>query len=432
MKSKVRLLFMAAVGIAAMSLTACGGNEKLVSQKEKQGSEAKTKLVFLRAGTEAYKKEAFLKMIEGFEAEHPEYTVEYQESPWGDDFETKLNTGFASGTAADVIHYSLSSIGARVPMGQYECLDEYTAEWADLEDYYDSALEAGSIGGKLYGIPYTPDARVLAINTEMFEKAGLNPDTPPTNWDELMEAHKRLLIKDDNGTVVQCGFSLPTTGTNVNHYLEIFGVQNGMENLVDEATDEILFNKPEAIEAMEFLKQLRDIGLIEWNNAQTDQNPFYNGTAAMAIISENEYNNINTGDLEGKLKMVPMFQKKTSATFCGMHFMFMSSNSKNKEGAWELIKYMCNEESMKTWIDTAKTAPVRESLEPAYLERSPENGPTVLSAVEVGKGSPKVPYFNSVLTYVDDAMEQVYYGQMEAADALNEAAKKVQEEIDNQ
>lgn len=39
-----------------------------------------------------------MKMIEGFEKEHPEYEVEYQEAPWGDDFETKLNTGFASGT----------------------------------------------------------------------------------------------------------------------------------------------------------------------------------------------------------------------------------------------------------------------------------------------------------------------------------------------
>lgn len=43
-----------------------------------------------------------------------------------------------------------------------------------------------------------------------------------------------------------------------------------------------------------------------------------------------------------------------------------------------------------------------------------------------------MPYFNSVLTYVDDAMEQVYYDQSNAKTALNEAAEKVQEEIDNQ
>lgn len=182
-------------GTVLMSAAACsGGNEDLVAEKGGGSKGDKQKLVFLRAGTEDYKKEAFMKMIEGFEKEHPEYEVEYQEAPWGDDFETKLNTGFASGTAADVIHYSLSSIGARVPMGQYECLDDYVADWGDMADFYDSVIESGSIGGKVYGIPYTPDARMFAINTELFEKAGLNPDNPPSTWEELKEAHEKLLV----------------------------------------------------------------------------------------------------------------------------------------------------------------------------------------------------------------------------------------------
>lgn len=51
-----------------------------------------------------------------------------------------------------------------------------------MADFYDSVIESGSIGGKVYGIPYTPDARMFAINTELFEKAGLNPDNPPSTW----------------------------------------------------------------------------------------------------------------------------------------------------------------------------------------------------------------------------------------------------------
>lgn len=421
-------LMIASMSVALMACS--GGNEDLMSDDGAGGE--KTKLVFLRAGTEDYKKEVFNQMIEGFEKENPEYEVEYQEAPWGDDFETKLNTGFASGTAPDVIHYSLSSIGARVPMGQYECLDEYAADWDGMEDFYESAVEAGSIGGKMYGIPYTPDARMLAINTELFENAGLDPDSPPSNWNELKEAHKKLLVKNDSGNVEQCGFGLPTSGTNINHYLQIFSIQNGVENLVDEATDEILFNTPEAVEAMDFLKELRDIGVVDWDNTQGDQNPFFSGRAAMTILSENEIKNHNTGELEGKIKIVPMFKKETSGTFCGMHFMFMNANSKQKEGAWKLIQYMCSTESMEAWMDTAQTAPVRMSLESAYLENNPENGAMVIEAVSIGKGSPKVPYFNSILTYVDDAIEQVLYGQSEAKEALDAAAEKVQEEIDNQ
>ena len=178
MKKRMKAAVSAALaGVMVLSMAACSsGNEDLVSEGDGGSGGDKVKLVFLRAGTEDYKKEAFTKMIEGFEKENPDIEVEYQEAPWGDDFETKLNTGFASGTAPDVIHYSLSSIGARVPMGQYECLDEYVADWEGMEDLYDSVIEAGSIGGKLYGVPYTPDARMFVINTELFEKAGLDPD----------------------------------------------------------------------------------------------------------------------------------------------------------------------------------------------------------------------------------------------------------------
>lgn len=434
MKRKLKvILSTVAAGCMVLSLAACGGgNEDLVSETGPNAADEKVKLVFLRAGTEDYKKDAFTQMIAGFEAENPEYSVEYQEAPWGDDFETKLNTGFASGTAPDVIHYSLASIGARVPMGQYECLDSYIENWEGMGDLYDSTKEAGSIGGKLYGIPYTPDARMFAINTELFEKAGLDSNSPPSDWNELLEAHEKLLVKDSSGNVTQCGLAIPTSGRNINQYMEIFSVQNGLDNLVDEASNEILFNKPQAVEAMDFLRQLKDVGMIDWNNAQSDQNPFYSGTAAMTIISENEFNNINTGDLEGKIKLVPMFSKSNSGTFCGMHFMFMNANSKQKEGAWKLIEYLCSKDSMQIWMDTAKTAPVRSSLEAVYLEKNPTNGPMIMEAVAIGKGSPKVPYFNSVFTYVDSAMEQVFYGQATPQEALDAAAEKVQEEINNQ
>ena len=67
----------------------------------------KTKLVFLRSGTEPERKAYWEKMIAGFEKENPNIEIEFQECPYGDDFETKLNTGFASGTAPDIINFTM-------------------------------------------------------------------------------------------------------------------------------------------------------------------------------------------------------------------------------------------------------------------------------------------------------------------------------------
>lgn len=394
--------------------------------------ESKTKIVFLRAGTDEPKKEAYQELIAEFEEQNPDIEVEYQEAPWGNDFETKLNTGFASGTAPDVINYSLSSIGSRVPMGQYECLDSYVEGWEGLDDYMDSVLDAGSVGDKLYGIGYTADARMLVYNTELFEEAGLNPDSPPETWDELLEYHEKLVKKDEDGNVIQTGLGVPTNGASIDQWLQIFATQNGVENLVDESTDEILFNTPEALEAMEFLQKLNEIGLIAWDNSSSDQNPFRNGTAAMSIMNADEFNSANTGDLEGKLKMAPMFGNKQQATFCGMHFLFMSADSKQKEAAWKLISFLAEKDSMQTWCETVKTAPLRESLAEWYKGLGDENAEVVMDSISIGKGSPKVSYSQTVFNVVDQAMERVYYGEASVEDALNEAAEELQEEIDNQ
>lgn len=424
MKNKPRTrILLSAMALAAASAAGCIG----VSAEEDP-----VNLVFLRAGTEENKKMAFTELLNGFMEEYPNITVEYQEAPWGNDFETKLNTGFASGTAADVINYSLASIGARVPLGQYENLNEYVEGWEGMDDIYDSILEAGSVGGDLYGIGYLADARMLAINTELFEEAGLDPDNPPTTWEELLECHEKLVKRDENGTVIQTGLGVPTNGTNINQWLEIFAAQNGVTNLVDEGTDEILFNTPEAIEAMEYLKQLYDIGLVAYDNSQSDQNPFRNGTAGMTIISANEFSSANTGDLEGKIKMVPMFAKEKEATFCGVHFMFMNSNSTKKEAAWKLIEYLTRKESMQKYCEIVGNTPVRVSLSDWYLENNDESAAIVLKSVEIGKGSPKVPYFQTLFNIVDEAMERVFYETASVEDALNEAAEELQEEIENQ
>lgn len=343
-----------------------------------------------------------------------------------------MNTGFASGTAPDVINYSLASIGARVPLGQYERLNDYVEGWEGLDDIYDSILEAGSVGDDLYGIGYLADARVLAINTELFEEAGLDPNSPPSTWDELLECHKKLVKRDENGTVIQTGLGVPTNGASIDQWLMIFAAQNGMKNLVDEETDEILFNKPESIEAMEFLKELYDIGLVAWDNSQSDQNPFKNGTAAMSIISMDEFNNTNSGDLEGKIKLIPMTSKERQATFCGVHFMFMNADSTKKDAAWKLIEYLTRKESMQKYGEIVENTPVRESLSDWYLDTHDENAALVLQSIEIGKGGVKTPYFQTMTNLVCEAIERIYYGDAGIEEVLNEAAEELQEEISNQ
>lgn len=408
----------------------CGydGNEELVAEET---SEEEVKLVFLRVGTEPEKKAYWEKMADGFMEENPNIEIEYQEAPAGDDFETKLNTGFASGTAPDIINFTLASMGTRVPLGQYAPLDEYMEGWDGKEDFMESALSLGNINGTQYGIPVIADPRILIYNKEMFEEAGLDPESPPTTWDELREAHKAL-IKKDGDTVVQTGLGFPTSGTNTQHWFSIFIEQNGVKNLVDDDNNTILCNTAEAIEAAEFMKELADEGVIFWNADNADENPFITGKAAMTFASDSNFANWNTGDLEGKIAMADPISGTQQATFCGMNFMFMSGETEHKEEVWKFIEYVSFAENMWTRYEDLGTAVLRESLKEEYIAEDPEKHEAIYTSIACGTGSPKVAYANSVYNIIGQAMEQIMYDVAEPEQALNDAAEKIQEEIDNQ
>ena len=45
------------------------------------------------------------------------------------------------------------------------------------------------------GFPYGPYAMGLPYNRDLFQKAGLDPDKPPTTWDEVAQDAKTISEK---------------------------------------------------------------------------------------------------------------------------------------------------------------------------------------------------------------------------------------------
>ena len=51
---------------------------------------------------------------------------------------------------------------------------------------------------KICAIPYNISTPVMYYNKDLFEKSGLDPDSPPTTWEELLETAKAI-TKDVGG-----------------------------------------------------------------------------------------------------------------------------------------------------------------------------------------------------------------------------------------
>lgn len=438
MKKRVLALFLSTI-ITAGVLSSCAPNEELVSKQSDSGagktsSEKSTEpvsLVFLRAGTDESGKKFWDYIIDEYKKEAPHVTIELQEAPWGNDLETKLNTAFASGTAPDVLAYNIASLGQRVPLKQYEPLDAYFETWEGKDDLLPAMKSIGMVGDTLYGLMYGPNPTVFCWRKDLFEKAGLDPNKPPKNWEELLDYHKKLTVLE-NGKTIQAGFSYPTTGANTYQFYQTLIMQNGILNFVDEATDELKFNSPEAIEAMQLIADLSKVGNVPYDFSNADNSPFLKGQSAMSYEGVANYNKaVANPDFGKNVGVTGTLTQKQPADFCGGNLFYITSQSKSKDEAWNFIEFNMRVPSLEKNFEMMGNPIVRESMKEKFIEQKPELNKAIFNAIEVGTGVAKVPYVWSMLNPIVTAMEKVILGEATPEDALQEAYDLSKAEIDS-
>lgn len=148
---------------------------------------------------------AYLQVIDDFEAAYPNITVEGVETGWDPQtFQAQL----AGGQLPNVMVVPFTEPQGLIARGQ---IADITAELEEigLKDMLNPAASAvgQDADGAFYGVPVDAYALGLAYNREIFEQAGLDPDDPPTTWDEVREAAKA--ITDATGIP---GYAQMTTG----------------------------------------------------------------------------------------------------------------------------------------------------------------------------------------------------------------------------
>jgi multiple sugar transport system substrate-binding protein len=220
--SKLVLVLLLTV-ITALVAAGCGGNNssnegnaepskatdtQTTEPKESTASGKKEKLVYYGfsewVADPAYAP-VFDELKQKFESDNPGFEVEFQSDPWGT-WETKYKVMFASGNAPDVFIVNNPDFPTFANAGYLLDLGTEMKE-EDFKDYFPGILSMYKWNGKNMALPYTTDARVLWYNKDVFTQAGLDPEKPPTTWDELKQ-YALQITKATNGDVYGFGMDL--------------------------------------------------------------------------------------------------------------------------------------------------------------------------------------------------------------------------------
>ena len=242
--------------------------------------------------------------------------VDLQTLTW-DDIRPKLVTALIAGTApADVTEFDWSWTG------QFSAADWYLP----LNDLIDPATVSDigvanifTVNGKLLGIPYTNDFRVMLVNKKHFADAGITK--MPATLDELFEDAKQIKAKG----IVQYPVGLPlspTEGASTSWYLltKAFG-----GDLFDKDFKP-LFTTPDSAgyKALEFELKLLKEGLVDpastgLKDSQINDNMFAKGLTSIIISGEpgrlGQMNDPAQSQVAGQVAaiLVPTVSVKTSS-----------------------------------------------------------------------------------------------------------------------
>ena len=312
----------------------------------------------------------------------------------------------------------------------FEDLITTDKEKAWLNAFYPAFMENSTTGGKTYGVPFQRSTPVLYWNKEAFKEAGLDPDTPPATWEEMVAFGKKLTKTDASGNVTQWGVRIPSSGF---PYWLFQGLTTQNDVFVMNADgNETYFDDPKVIEALQFLVDLSTKhkvmapGIVEWGT--TPKAFFERETAMMWTTTGNLTNVRNNAPFDFGVAMLPANKRRGAPTGGGNFYVFKDSTDEQKKASLEFIKWITAPEQAAKWtIATGYVAPRPDAWEtPAMKAYTKDFPPALVARDQLQFATAELSTYQNqrVTTIFNDGLEAAIIGKMTPEEAMKDAQKK--------
>lgn len=357
---------------------------------------------------------------------------------WSGHFQ-KVATQIAGRTEADIMQINWPWLPIFSKNGD-GFADLSTLSAIDTSNWDADQLNAGSINGKLNGLPVSTTGRLFVFNKTTFDKAGL--DIPQT-WDELMAAGP--VFKEKLG---ENFYPFEAIKLDAAMIITFLGTQVTGKPLIDPSTHKILWTKEELTSTIETYKKLVDNHVIEsWpkvaaaGNIKLYENPRWaNGEIAGTYQWDSTYFKITKPLNEGQevvySGLLTQEGQKTAGIYRKASMVFaVSANSEHQEAAAQIVNCMMNEKEGVAALGSARGVPSSSAAKTQLLENGaikPEQT-DAQNLVLKAEGPAIHPFMEhpDVRSAMADNLEQFAYGQMSAVEAADEMIYAIDEALED-
>lgn len=381
---------------------------------------AETLTVYWNAG-HAY--DAYAQAIKQFEADNPGWTVNWQRFQWPD-LRTKLVADFSVGNPPDLVEepggwvQEFGLQGLLAPLNAYVAKDGKALGYPD--DWQEYTVKRNMVGDTYYGVQVHLTCATLVYNIDMLKAAGF--DKPPATWDEF----RKVAAATAKGG--KFGFAPnPDTG-----YYWPWLFQAGAD-YYDPATNKVLFDSPEAAQAVQFVSDLihKDKSApvpVTGADYEGPQKLFTAGRAAMIITGPWDVGPIKKGNPSLKWDVAPALTGKTQATIAAGTSMFIPKAARHPDQAWDLLKrFVALDTELAASVPNGMTMPRKSWLANATVKNDPtlgKFGQCLAYAHDTDAQLRLTGKSNKIDALFKSAMDEIMYNGAPVTDTLAKYAKQ--------
>lgn len=415
------------LGLAA--LTACGAG----GSGSGDGKTVTLDFLSYNYGTPDLGGQGTQKLIDAFHAANPDIRIRPQGVAVKDVL-TKLRTDTAAGNPPDVAQIGWSKMAEAyesLPLVPVQDLVP-AADWqAHVAGMSQAVLDAVRHDGKVKAMPYTMSIPVLFFNADLFRKAGLDPERPPTGIAEIKDAALAVTAKTDAE-----GVYIAVADTGKSDYLTQSVVASNGGALVH-PDGGLGLTDPATVGALTLLQDLTVSGAAPAVSANDAVAAFAGGKLAMIVLSTAALTNFEkaaNGKFDLRTAAFPRFTDAPARpTYSGAGLAVLTKDKARRQAAWRFLGFLTGAQGFTIITRDMGYLPLRQSLvtDPAYLAGYFAENKRLLPALDqLGSVTPYT-FFpgehanQAVVALQDEAVEPIVLRKADPAKTLADTAAKI-------
>jgi len=318
-----------------------------------------------------------------------------------DDMEGKVGGASQTDSLPDILAGDVVRIPYWASEGIFTDITKQIDGLDNKADLQQGHIEAGTVDGAEYTLPFITDVSVMVWNKNLYKEAGLDPEQGPKSIDQFVEQAKKVAALNKDG-VVGSYLAGQSGGALV---FDLFpSVWADGESVMNKDGSEATLDNDSMKGVLDAYKELANTtnGLGAGSKEETGATwtaPFANGKIGVMPYPNTSTTALFDAEKDGGFEVgvapIPGTKEGKTSTFLGGDAMGISKDSKHVAQAWNFLYWLMQSDAQKeVFADQGDTASNIQTLKTAYKDADPRIQ-TINSVIIDGNGqTPKSPAFN--------------------------------------